>query len=156
MSTMAFPPISPSEPPRVFGAPTLHTDSELLALGIAVDGSLWSVEEPGLMRQWNLATRRQFGSHTLDELATVWAFNWAGRLLGSASDEVAVWEVYSGEQLAAWDAASWVTALAFQHGVAVLATGHDNGTVQVWQWNEQKLLRQFDGHGKSISALAFS
>lgn len=156
MSTMALPPMSPSEPPRVFGAPTLHTESELHALGIAVDGSLWSVEEPGMMRQWNLSTRRQFGSHPLDELATVWAFNWAGRLLGSASDEVAVWEVYSGEQLAAWEAPSWVTALAFQPGVAVLATGHEDGLVQVWQWTERKLLRQFEGHALGISALAFS
>ena len=59
MSSTAFPPLSPSEPPRVFGAPTLHTESDLLAVGIAADGTLWSVEEPGLLRQWSLGTRRQ-------------------------------------------------------------------------------------------------
>ncbi|MGL4552611.1 MAG: hypothetical protein ACRC33_15670 [Gemmataceae bacterium] len=155
---MTFPPLSPSEPPRVFGAPTLSTESEILALGMAIDGSLWSIEEPGLLRQWNLATRRQRGQHPLDELATVWAFNWAGRLAGSASDEVAVWEVYSGEQLAAWPAppGRWVTALAFQHGVAVLATGHDDGLVQVWQWKEKRLMGEFPGHARGVSALAFS
>src|SRR5262245_29602521 len=92
-------PLSPTEPPRVFGAPTLHTESELLALGMNIDGTLWSVEEPGLLRQWSLGTRRQQGERQLDELATAWAFNWAGRLLASASDEVAIWEVASGEQL---------------------------------------------------------
>jgi WD40 repeat protein len=156
---MAFPPLSPSEPPRVFGAPTLSTESELLALGMAIDGSLWSIEEPGLMRQWNLATRRQRGQHPLDELATVWAFNWAGRLAASASNEVAIWEVYSGDQLAAWPAPAgkWVTALAFQPGAAVLASGHDDdGLVQVWHWTEKRLLREFSGHVRGVSALAFS
>src|SRR4051794_3640440 len=104
MTSTAFPPLSPSEPPRVFGAPALHTENDLLAVGIASDGVLWSVEEPGLLRQWSLATRRQLSERKLDELATVWTFNWAARLLASASDEVAVWEVSSGEQLAGWSA----------------------------------------------------
>jgi WD40 repeat protein len=157
MST-TLPPLSPSEPPRVLGAPTLHTESELLALGQAVDGTLWSVEDPGLLRQWQLASRRELAQHPLDELATVWAFNWAGRLVASGSDEVGIWEVYSGEQLAAWDSPNgqWVTALAFQPGVAVLAVGYDDGLVQVWQWNERKLLHEWSGHNGGVSALAFS
>ena len=139
MSSTAFPPLSPSEPPRVFGAPTLHTENDLLALGISAEGSLWSVEEPGLLRQWSLGTRRQLSTRTLDELATVWTFNWAGRLLASASDEVAVWEVSSGEQLAGWAALSWVTALAFQPGAPLLATGHDDGLLP-------RALRRVENH----------
>src|SRR4051812_4900823 len=42
MTTAASPPLSPSTPPRTFGAPTLHTESELLALAMNVDGTLWS------------------------------------------------------------------------------------------------------------------
>src|SRR3989442_14387284 len=114
MTSTPSPPLSPSEPPRVSGAPTLHTDNDLLALGTPADGTLWSVEEPGLLRQWSLATRRQLSEKALDEAATVWAFNWAGRLLASGSSEVDVWEVHSGEQLIGWSADSWVTALAFQ------------------------------------------
>jgi WD40 repeat protein len=156
MNSMAFPPLSPSEPPRVFGAPKLHTEADLLAIGISADASLWSVEEPGLLRQWSLATRRQVKEHALDELATVWTFNWAGRLLASASDEVAVWEVSSGEQLAGWPALSWVTALAFQPGAPLLATGHDDAFVSVWDWVEKKQLLELRRHEKPISALAFS
>lgn len=156
MTTTAFPPLCPTEPPRAFGAPALHTDNDLLALGIAADGTLWSVEESGLLRQWSLNTRRQVNQWPLDEEATVWAFNWAGRLLASGSSEVDVWEISSGEQLVGWRADSWVTALAFQPFVPVLATGHDDGVVRVWDWADRKLLHQFPGHANAVSAVAFS
>src|SRR3954454_10016651 len=156
MSKTGFPPLSPSEPPRVFGAPTLHTEADLLALGIAADGSLWSVEDPGLLRQWSLATRRQVNQWQLDEDATVWAFNWAGRLLASGRNEGAVCELSSGEQLVGWPADSWVTALAFQPYVPVLASGHDDGVVRVWEWADRKLLHEFDAHSNAVSAVSFS
>lgn len=155
---MTFAPIIPPEPPRVFGAPTLSASSELVALAISVDGSLWSVEEPGTIRQWHLATRRRRQQHHLDELATVWAFNWSGRLAASASDEVAIWEVTTGQRLASWSAPpdAWITALAFQPGAPVLATGHENGRVQVWDWYERRLLHEFHGHRCGVSAMAIS
>jgi WD40 repeat protein len=156
MSTTALPPLSPSEPPRVFGAPTLHTDGDLLALGVASDGTLWSVEEPGELRGWSLATRRLVSSRPLDDFATLWSFNWAARLLASAGGEVTVWEVASGEQLATWPTASWVTAVAFQPGTTLLATGHDDGSVRVWDWLASKLLVELEGHRSPVSALAFS
>ena len=156
--SMTLPPLCPSEPPRVLGAPALHTESELLALGQSVDGTLWSVEEPGLLRQWQLASRREVAQHPLDELATVWAFNWAGRLVASGSDEVAIWEVYSGEQLASWPTSEgqWVTALAFQPGVAVLAIGHDDGLLQVYHWNDRRVLHEWENIQGGVSAVAFS
>src|SRR5262249_37276935 len=146
MSTTALPPLSPSEPPRVFGAPTLHTDGDLLAVAIASDGTLWSVEDPGELRGWNLPARRQLSSRPLESFATLWAFNWAARLLASASDEVAVWEVASGSQLAVWSTPSWITALTFQPGTTTLATGHDDGSVRVWDWAEGRLVCELPGH----------
>jgi WD40 repeat protein len=77
-------------------------------------------------------------------------------LVASASDEVAVWEISSGEELARWPALSWVTALAFQPGAPVLATGHDDAFVSVWDWVEKKQLLELRHHQKPISALAFS
>lgn len=157
MRPTAILPLSPAEAPRCFGAPTLHTDGELLALGITSEGVLWSIEEPNELRSWDLATRRQLSSRPLEEgAATLWAFNWAGRLLASASDEVTVYECASGEELACWPAGPWVTALAFQPGAAVLATGHDDGSVRVWDWAEQKLLHTLHGHTQPVSAVAFS
>lgn len=156
MSSTAFPPLSPPEPPRVFGAPALYTENDLLALGVAADGTVWSVEEPGLLRQWDLATRRQKNQWMLDEAATVWAFNWAGRLLASGSSEVDVWEISSGESLVGWTADSWVTALAFQPFKPVLATGHDDGVVRVWEWADRRLLHEFRAHESAVSAVSFS
>lgn len=157
MSSTALPPLSPSEPPRVFGAPTLHTDGELIAIGIAADGVLWSVEEPGELRGWSLSTRRQIFSRPLDEVASLWAFNWATRLLASASDEVTIWEVGSGNQLANWTTSSWITAVAFQPGATILVTGHDDGSVRLWDWADQRLLVEIDAaHRLQVSAVAFS
>jgi WD40 repeat protein len=90
-------------------------------------------------------------------MAMLWAFNWAGRLLASANDDVTVWEVASGEQLACWPVRSWVTSIAFQPGAPVLATGHDDGYLRVWDWAEQKLLWQVrEAHRLPVSAVAFS
>ena len=33
---------------QVFGDPHLHVDGDMLALSFAPDGTLWSVEEPGV------------------------------------------------------------------------------------------------------------
>jgi WD40 repeat protein len=156
MRSTALPPLSPPEPPRSFGAPTFHTDGDLLAIGIASDGVLWSIEEPGELRGWSLATRRQVASRPLDSFALLWAFNWAARLLASASDELIVWEVASGKQLAAMSTPNWITAVSFQPGAAVLATGHDDGSVRVWDWPRQELLLELDGHRMPVSAVAFS
>jgi WD40 repeat protein len=156
MSATAFPPLSPSEPPRVFGAPMLHTDGELLAVAVASDGTLWSVEEPGELRGWNLPTRRLVSSRPLESLGTLWAFNWAARLLASASDEVSVWEVSSGVQLAQWSTPTWITAIAFQPGAAVLATGHDDGLVSVWDWAGEQAQLEIQAHTRPVSAVAFS
>src|SRR5262249_2066312 len=49
-----------------------------------------------------------------------------------------------------------ITALTFQPGEAILATGHDDGKVRVWDWAEQKLLCEADAHRMPVSAVAFS
>lgn len=158
MSSTASLPLSLSEPPRVFGAPALHTDGELLALGLTVDGVLYSVEEPGELRSWDLRQRHSTGSVPLEGMAMVWAFNWASRLLASASDEVTVWEAASGRQLSSWPmpTAAWVSALAFQPGEAVLATGHEDGTVRIWDWAAGELRLEIAAHPQTVSAVAFS
>ena len=58
MISTVNPPLCSAEPPRSFGAPNLHTDGELLALGISSDGTLWSIEETSTLRSWSLTTPR--------------------------------------------------------------------------------------------------
>ena len=141
---------------RVFGAHPFHTDGDLLALGFAADGSLWSVEEPGVVRRWDLDGRRQLGWHHLEELATLWAFSPGARYLVSASDDLSVWETAAGDLAASWPQACWVTAVAFSPDENVLAAGYDDGAVRLWDWRKQQLIREIPAHKSAVSALAFS
>jgi WD40 repeat protein len=141
---------------RVFGARPFHTDGDLLALGFAPDGSLWSVEEPGVLRHWDIAGRRQVGFHPLDELATLWAFSGEARLVAAGSDELSVWETATGKVRASWPQPSWVTAIAFPPAGDLLATGHDDAVVRLWCMASNRMLQEFRGHELAVSALAFS
>src|SRR5437016_4411752 len=140
---------------HVFGDPHLHTDGDLLALTFAPDGALWSVEEPGVLRQWNAATGQQLAWHSLSDLETVWAFSPDARVLASASDDLSFWEVSSGQVLTAVLQSSWVTALAFHPDPAFLATGHDDGVVRLWDAAGHHLVRAFRLHKRPISTAAF-
>ncbi len=149
-------PNAPTSPvTRVFGAQPFHTDGDLLALGFAADGSLWSVEEPGVLRRWDLDGRRQLGWHHLEELATIWTFGPGARHLASASDDLSVWEVAPGDLAATWPQPCWVTAVAFSPDETLLAAGYDDGAVRLWDWREQRLAREIRAHKKAVSALAF-
>jgi WD40 repeat protein len=128
----------------------------LLALAFAADGCLWSVEEPGALRRWNTTTRQQTAFHVLDELATTWAFSSGAELVAAASDELSVWEVSSGRPRLAVPQSSWITAIAFAPSGDLIATGHDDHAVRLWDVRNGSLIRTIEAHGLPVSALAFS
>jgi WD40 repeat protein len=141
---------------RVLGARPFHTDGELLALSFAADGGLWSIEEPGVLRRWDPIERRQTAWHALDEPATLWVFSPGANLAAAGSDEVTLWDVPAGERLATLPVPSWVTAIAFPPTRGLLATGHDDATVRLWDLEHGEVVRILAGHERSVSALAFS
>jgi WD40 repeat protein len=163
MTVYSSPPESPFRP-RVFGANPFHTDGELLALRFAPDGSLWSVEEPGVLRHWDLASRQQTGWHELGEPSALWCFSGTANFVAAGSDELSIWETATGELRSCWPQPSWVTALAFQPGGLLLASGHDDGVVRLWHHASRRLAFELRGPiapsgsvgGAAISALAFS
>src|SRR6266480_799809 len=85
----------------VFGEPQLLADDDLLALVFASNDVLASVEEPGVLRHWDVRTSQQLDWQCLSELETVWAFGRDGRVLASGSDELTLWDGLSGEVLSA-------------------------------------------------------
>ncbi|MBI3410966.1 MAG: WD40 repeat domain-containing protein [Planctomycetes bacterium] len=141
---------------RVFGEPQLHTDGDLFALAFAPDGSLWSVEEPGVLRHWNAANGQQLHWLSLSDLETVWTFSRDVRLLASASDDLTLWDISSGQVLTALPQSSWVTALAFGRDPSFVAAGNDDGTLAYWDAAGHHLVHEFRRHKQAISAVAIS
>ncbi len=78
------------------------------------------------------------------------------RFLASGSDELTVWDVASGEALVTWPQPDWVTALAFHPHLELLATGHDDHVVRLWDIKKHKPIHEFRAHHAAISAIAFS
>lgn len=141
---------------HVFGDPHLHVDGEMLALTFAPDGTLWSVEEPGVLRHWDAVGGRQLDWQPLSDLETLWCFSLDGRVLASASNDLTFWDTSSGQVLTAVPQPSWVTAMAFHPDPAFMATGHDDGVVRLWDAAGHHLVREFRAHKRPLSALAFS
>src|SRR5262249_54450711 len=117
---------------RVFGDLRFHTDGDLIALAFTSPDILWSVEEPGVLRQWNMTAGQPLGSHFPSDLEPLWHFGPDPRVLVSGSDEVSLWDMATGHLLATVSPPSWVTAVALWNHPAVLATGHDEGVVRLW------------------------
>jgi WD40 repeat protein len=140
---------------RVFGDVRFHPDTELLALVFAADGTLWSIEEPGDLRQWNEAGQ-QLCHHYLSDLETVWAFGGDARLIASGNNDLSLWTVATGRLVETIGQPSWVTALALAPDSRSIATGHDNGLVCLWDVAGGRLLCRFAAHADAVSALAFS
>jgi WD40 repeat protein len=158
---------------NVFGGRPFHTDGEVLVLAFQPDGTLWSFEEPGVLRHWDMPdkqrahassgrTGQQLGWHQLDTAATLWGFSGDVRLFGAGGQQLSLWDIPSGNPLLTLPQPSWVTALAFAPGarasdkLGLVATGHDDGVVRLWDVEGQRLVRELAGHQEMVCALAFS
>src|SRR5437667_11067482 len=123
---------------RVFGEPRFHTAGDLLDLTFAPEGAVWSIDEPGLLRQWDPSTGQDVQQYVVSDLETLWVFSGDARLLVSASDDLTLWDVASGQVRSTVPQDSWVTTAAFGSAkvragdAPLLATGHDDGKVRLW------------------------
>jgi WD40 repeat protein len=140
---------------RVFGEKPFRADAEVLALAFGPTG-LWSLEEGGCLRQWDPETGRLVAWHVLDDAATVWAFRPDGQVLAGAATDLVLWDVATGKRRAVLPQEAWVTAVAFASDSDIVATGHDEGLICLWDTADGHLIRRLKGHQHPISALAFS
>src|SRR5437867_1245319 len=100
-------PVRMTDAAVVFGDPHLHAEGELLALRYDDDGLLWSVEEPGVLRQWDTARGEARAAFPLSDLETLWAFGAHARLLASAADDLSIWDARTGNVLVTIRQPSW-------------------------------------------------
>jgi len=142
---------------KVFGEPRFHTEGEVAALAYSVDGTLWSIDESGLLRRWS-AEGNVLARHFLSDLETAWCFSPGARLLASGNDTLILWDVATGYLINRIPQPTWITTLAFSSDGNTLASGHDDGIVRFWDVASQKFLGQVQACSRpvAVSAIAFS
>lgn len=140
---------------RVFGEPRFHTDGDIAAVAFATNGTVYSIDEAGLLQQWSLDGKllsRQF----LSDLETLWAFGPGAGVLASGNDDLLLWDTANGELQNRIEQDSWVTAIAFSADGRIVASGHDSGRVRFWDVASYKFLGEIAAHPRAVSAIAFA
>jgi WD40 repeat protein/DNA-binding SARP family transcriptional activator len=146
-------------PETALGATAGH--GRQCALLATCDGNgcvrIWRIADGALLRTfgeplgaWSGASRpREIGSLTLDASGA--------RLATCAGDGcVRIWRIADGALLHTFGEGSDAVRVAFGPGGQLLATGHEDGTLRVWDAEMGKLVRVMDGHGaEDVYALAW-
>jgi WD40 repeat protein len=147
----------PARVVRVLGDPRYRVEGQVLALHPLWDGTTLSIEEPGILKKWNTLEGQELQRNDLSDLEMLWAFGGDTTLhLASAADDLTFWNVTIGEAIKTISQPAWVTALAFRADGTMLATGHDDGRVRLWDAKSAKLVREWKEENQAISSLAFS
>lgn len=140
---------------RTFGEPRFHTDGDIASVAFSGDGSLWSIDEAGVLRHW-APDGKLLARYFLSDLETLWAFSPGAKLLASGNDDLLLWEVSIGQLVSRIPQESWVTAVAFSPDGRTVASGHDDGMVRFWDAGTQKFLGEIAAHPMAVSAVAFA
>jgi WD40 repeat protein len=140
---------------RSFGEPRFHTDGDVCAVAFAADGTVWSVDEAGLLRHW-AADGKPLSRAFLSDLETLWAFSPAADLLASGNDDLLLWDTNEGQLLARIPQPTWVTAIGFAPDGRTVVSGHDDGSVRFWDVRTQRLIGDIPAHPQAVSAVAFN
>jgi WD40 repeat protein len=137
-----------------YGTPVFRAEGEVVALAYAPDGTLWTLEDPGILRRLS-AAGLPLERYFLSETETVWAFSADAAIVASGGSDLLFWDTDGGELLGRQSQPAWVTALAFSRDRQFLASGHDDGTVQVWDVARRRLIIRFTASRTAIAHLAF-
>ncbi len=140
---------------RVFGEPRFQTENDVAAIAFCQDGTIYSVDEAGILQHWN-SDGKVISRHYLSDLETVWRFDPKAELLVSGNDELRFWNVGTGLLQGRAGRSSWVTALAFSSDGATVASGHDDGKIRLWDSTTQQFESEIAGHSMPVSAIVFS
>lgn len=124
----------------------------------AIDRFL-AIEDGGLLNDWkrdatgnwSLVSRLE-----LEEFAASWCLSPQGQFaIGASGEDLSCWDVHTGELV--WTAAApdWITAIAVDGSGRWFATGHDNGSILVWDSASGSCRGVIGSLDDSISTLSF-
>ena len=130
------------------------TPTPTMPVGLA-DGTLWSVDEGGLLRHWT-ADGRVLQRSFLSDLETLWCFGPDGDFLASGNDDLLIWNTAEAQLLYRIPQPGWVSALAFSPDGRTVACGHDDGFVRLWDVRSQRQVGELASHSDAVSAIRFS
>ncbi|MFO0812668.1 MAG: WD40 repeat domain-containing protein [Gemmatales bacterium] len=146
----------PARVVRVLGDPRFRVEGNLLALKTTSDGTAWTVEEPGILRHWNIRDGHEILHQDLSDLEMLWALGGDQPCLASAADDLTFWNAVTATAIKNVKQPAWVTAIAFRPDGAMLATGHDDGRVRLWDAASQTMIREWQQDASPVSTLSFS
>jgi len=147
--------VLPAPATRTFGEPRFHTEGDIAAIAVAADGTLWSVDEVGVLNHWS-ATGEVLHRAYLSDLETIWQFAADGTRLVSGKDDLILWDTATGKLTRRIPTPTWVTALGFTPDDAKVVAGHDDGTVTIWDVTTGAPLGTIAAHPQAVSALSVS
>lgn len=117
----------------------------------------------GTVEFWALAQPGELGNHKVlgsflahqDHGRSV-AFSPDGKLLATASENVALWDVASRKLLTRFDDNSTVWSVAFSPDGKQLVSTHGNDSILVWEIADRRRAGSFNGHGDTVRSIALS
>jgi len=140
---------------QTYGEPRFHTEGDIAAVAYLADGTLYSIDDAGILRHWSGDGKLLKRSY-LSDLETLWAFAPFGVKLASGNDDLLIWETATGQLAHRIVLKSWLTTLAFNADAAQLAVGHDDGTISLWDANTLNPIKTLSAKTTAVAALAFS
>jgi WD40 repeat protein len=138
-------------------ATTLPTGSAE-GLVFSPDGKTLAGCVEGSVRLWDLELAKEVHQFKNVGRCIALAFSTDGQFLAAASlvtKAVTVWKVASGAEVRSWPA-SVILAVAFQPKSGLLATGHEDGTISLWDVAEGEKKRTLMGHTGPVESLRFT
>ncbi len=142
---------------------TLEYHSDIVnAVAFSPDGQLLvSGSDDYTCKLWNvplkqfISTFEHINDRSRSQIKDV-VFSPDNKLIATAGVDVKLWDVSSLTEIGTLEHGGWVLAIAFSSDGKLLATGDENGQVNVWDIQTRKIVAQLQGDSEYIAAVKFS
>ena len=138
-----------------------HTD-QVNAITFSPNGQwLASGSDDYTFKAWDVSRRVEIKSlqhitdRSMSQIKAV-AFSPNGRQLATAGVHVKLWDTRSWSEITTLRHDEWVWAVAFSTDGKLLATGDDNGQVNVWNLQNNRTVAQLQADSNTVYAVQFS